>query len=450
MLFGHIIDVEQSWDACQKKLRLVLGIGSRDTGIRNYRFEQLDIDVFGGTYERFLAEQQRVRKARGIYYTPEYVTDYIVYRTVVPFFDHRIGEIRDILESPTPDQSRIDRILAEITDFKVCDIACGSGSFLTQAFSYIWEKYHELGEYLKAKAEYLMKRTLDQQKLLEAEDVQQRIVGQLLQRIGFQDKRRLIASILLRHVFGNDIDRRATDVAKLNLWLEAIRLSPEDFKHDLLPATASFILPNLELNLNVGDSILGLPLRPTLEQVGETWANKIRELNELRQRYLDDPTDLESIKKAVRLRDELNQQLTKQFNSRGRALQPLHHPLIFWPAFFDSDGMVKTDPGFHAVLGNPPYGREQTDAAKEIMNYKSPIDTYTIFMERALELLRSDGRLGYIVPVSWQTAPDFQAFRSHVVREKFVENVVDLPFDTFKDAYVDCGIVVIGNWKSQA
>jgi len=446
-LFQHITEGDQSWRAFQQKLHLVLGIGRNDAGIRNYKFEQLDVDVFGGTYERFLAEQKNIRKARGIYYTPEYVTDYIVFKVVVPFFDQQISEIKGALDLSTPDEPRIENAIAKINDFKICDIACGSGSFLTQAYSYIWEKYTELGEYLREKADELRKGRMGQRRLSETETAHEQLIDDLLQRIGFNDRRQLAARILLTHIFGNDIDRRATEVTKLNLWLEAIRESPEDFKHDLLPATASFVLPSLSLNVTVGDAILGSAVRESVEDIRTSYTDRIKDLSELRNRYLNDPTSESSIKAAVRLRDDLGTELTRKFDAHGHIFHPSHYSLVFWPAFFDSDGKTKSNQGFHAVVGNPPYGKEQTDAAREIMNYRSAFDTYTIFMERAFELLRSDGRLGYIVPVSWQTAPDFEAFRSYVVREKFVENIVNLPFDTFKDAYVDCGIVIIGNWS---
>jgi hypothetical protein len=448
-LLRHIADNDEAWRSFVQKLSLVLGIGQSGAGIRNYRFEQLDIDVFGGTYERFLAEEKNVRKARGIYYTPGYVTDYIVYQTVVPYFDERIATIETAIESAAPDEALIMSKMQEILEFKICDISCGSGSFLTQAFSYIWEKYLELGNYLKRKADQLRRQVPGQRPLLEEESVHQKIIARLLHEIGYDDKLRLASLVMLRHLFGNDADKRATEVAKLNLWLEAIRLAPDDFKHDSLPSEATFILPDLELNLTVGDSILGLESEEASEEMETRFGSKIRLLNELRGRYLKNLKDESAVKQAVKEINELAPRLTAKFDSRGRTVHPCHFPLFFWPAFFDSEGRKRQNAGFHAIVGNPPYGREQTEAARELMKYRSPNDTYTILIERAIELLRSDGRLSYIVPVTWQTQPDFRDFRAYVVAEKFVQNVVNLPFDTFKDAYVDCGIVTIANRSPQ-
>ena len=443
-LFSHIVDSEDNWKNFIQVLASVLGIGVTDKGIRNYRFEQLDIDIFGGTYERFLAEEKKVRKARGIYYTPQYVTDYIVYQTTVPYFDQRIRRIVDTLDSPNPDRAVLMECVNQILDFKICDIACGSGSFLTQAFSYIWEKYQELGNNLNEKRTRLQTERPGQRALLEAEGATQQIIDEVIKATGLNDKRRLASLILIRHIFGIDFDKRATDVAKLNLWLEAIRLNPDEFKHATLPSAVSSILPDLELNLIVGDSILGFTIGDALTEVTSNFPNEIKKLGDIRNRYINDPTKEGLVKDALKVMTPLLTQLSTKF---GHGVDtPAHFPLSFWPAFFEDNGEPRKLVGFHAIVGNPPYGKEQTDAARRIMKYTSSFDTYTIFMERALDLLRKDGRLSYIVPVSWQTQPDFLEFRTRVITEKSLENIVNLPFDTFKDAYVDCGIVTIGNW----
>jgi adenine-specific DNA-methyltransferase len=88
-----------------------------------YNFDAIPIHILGSIYERFLGkvivaadkraeviEKPEVRKAGGVYYTPEYIVRYIVENTV--------GEL---IEDKTPEQ---------IAEMRFADISCGSGSFL--------------------------------------------------------------------------------------------------------------------------------------------------------------------------------------------------------------------------------------------------------------------------------------------------------------------------------
>lgn len=100
-----------------------------------YHFDEIGVEILGSIYERFLgqtikltAKQVRVehkpevRKAGGVYYTPQYIVNYIV--------DNTVGKL---IEGKTPKQ---------IEKLKIIDIACGSGSFLLGALQKLID-YHE-------------------------------------------------------------------------------------------------------------------------------------------------------------------------------------------------------------------------------------------------------------------------------------------------------------------
>jgi len=96
-----------------------------------YEFSVLSVEILGSAYEQFLGKQIKideghrakiedkpeVRKAGGVYYTPQYVVDYIVKNTVGKLIDGK-----------TPKQ---------IAGIKIVDPACGSGSFLIGAYQYL-------------------------------------------------------------------------------------------------------------------------------------------------------------------------------------------------------------------------------------------------------------------------------------------------------------------------
>jgi hypothetical protein len=95
-----------------------------------YRFDVMPVEIVGAAYEQYLGNVVRctpkqvklerkpeVRKAGGVYYTPEYIVDYIVANTV--------GKL---VEGKTPE---------EVEKLRILDPACGSGSFLIGALEYL-------------------------------------------------------------------------------------------------------------------------------------------------------------------------------------------------------------------------------------------------------------------------------------------------------------------------
>ena len=96
-----------------------------------YEFSVIPPAILGQVYEQFLGKVIRlteghqakveykpeVKKAGGVFYTPEYIVDYIVKETV--------GRL---VEGKTP---------AEVSGIRVLDPACGSGSFLLGAYHYL-------------------------------------------------------------------------------------------------------------------------------------------------------------------------------------------------------------------------------------------------------------------------------------------------------------------------
>ena len=94
-----------------------------------YNFAVLPVEILGTIYERFLGRVVRatgqrvkieytpeVRKAGGVYYTPQYIVDYIVEDTVS----------RLLSECKTP---------ADAAKLRILDPACGSSSFLLGAYA---------------------------------------------------------------------------------------------------------------------------------------------------------------------------------------------------------------------------------------------------------------------------------------------------------------------------
>ncbi len=196
-----------------------------------YEFSVLGVDILGNVYEQFLGkvirltpahravveEKPEVKKAGGVYYTPKYIVDYIVENTV--------GKL---VEGKTPKQ---------VSELKVLDPACGSGSFLIGAYTKLLDYHRDW--YVANKPEKFK------------DEVYQGKGGQWY--LTTKEKKR----ILLNNIHGVDIDSQAVEVTKLNLLLKVL----ENENQDTLLAQKKLVreraLPDLDNNIKCGNSLIG-------------------------------------------------------------------------------------------------------------------------------------------------------------------------------------------------
>ncbi len=193
-----------------------------------YNFAIIPVEILGLAYEQFLGkvirltsahhakieEKPEVRKAGGVYYTPEYIVEYIVKSTV--------GKL---IEGKTPE---------EIGKIKILDPSCGSGSFLLGAYQYLLDyhlKYYDKNrQKIKTKENPL---TPD---------------GNLTS----QEKKR----ILLNNIYGVDIDTQAVEVTKLSLLLKALEGETETSIQTSLQLFNERVLPTIDSNIQCGNSLI--------------------------------------------------------------------------------------------------------------------------------------------------------------------------------------------------
>ncbi|TGM99487.1 Eco57I restriction-modification methylase domain-containing protein [Leptospira dzoumogneensis] len=194
-----------------------------------YEFAVLPVEILGTAYEQFLGktitintahrakieEKPEVRKAGGVYYTPQYIVDYIVKNT--------IGKL---VEGKTP---------KEITKLKIADPACGSGSFLIGAYNYLLEWHLDF---------YTKKETLAKK------DKALTPTGALSTSIKKQ--------ILLNNIYGVDIDVNAVEVTKLSLLLKCMEGETQASVEMQMELFHDRVLPTLDNNIKSGNSLVDL------------------------------------------------------------------------------------------------------------------------------------------------------------------------------------------------
>lgn len=339
-----------------------------------YDFDKIPISILGSIYERFLGkvvhatakqvkveEKPEVRKAGGVYYTPEYIVRYIVTETV--------GKL---IEGKTPD---------EISTMAFADIACGSGSFLIEVYSQLLN-YHE-------------RWYNEHPQMAEKEDTFERD-GHI--HLSLKKKKQ----ILTNNVYGVDIDYQATEVTQLSLYLKLLENVTTSETHQL-GLFKETILPNLNTNIVCGNSLIGTDIND-----GDLFGGKI----------------------AV------------------DALKPMNFEDVF--------PKIMKRGGFEAVVGNPPYVRQEllTDLKsyleKHYKVYQGAADLYTYFIERGISLLRTGGIFSYIVANKWMRANYGEPLRRWLA-DRCIKQLIDFgDLPVFQGISTYPCIVVAGKDKPNA
>jgi hypothetical protein len=334
-----------------------------------YNFAMLPVEILGTIYERFLGrvvrttekqvkieDKPEVRKAGGVYYTPQYIVAYIVKQTV--------GQLLETCRTPD-----------DVAKLKILDPACGSGSFLLGAYTALLDWY--------------VRYYSDKERLTKKD----RAAAYYDADGGVRLTAKLKRQILLDNLFGVDIDAQAVEVTRFSLSLKAL----EETRHDeLLEEWSLFkmtVLPDLRDNIKCGNSLIG----------NDYFANQL----------IPDMAELKRVNPF---------DWTREFSG------------------------IMANGGFDAVIGNPPYVRQESLTylkeyfQKHYQAYDGVADLYVYFIEKGLSLLREGGLFSIIVSSSFLRATYGKPLRKFLSQDTAIIQLVDFGglavFENAKDTYV--------------
>lgn len=372
----------------------------------NYKSD-IDVNILGHIFEQSITDLEEIKKSiedktvtkyidkvskkklDGIFYTPNYITKYIVKNTIDLWLEERkkeiksetikeinenrkkqkkkiIEEIEDIPEKTEYDEkpktstekgirTRKENIRKEIifqhklfwekykktlSNIKIIDYSCGSGAFLNAAFDYLLHEGTIVNQILNK---------------LE-EDLGNVIVGQLH---GLD----LDKEILKNNLYGVDLNKESVEITKLSLWLKTAN------KYDKLTS--------LDSNIICGNSLID-----------------------------------------------------SKYIAGDKAFK--------WEESFKE---IFGNGGFDIVIGNPPYGAKLNNDEKKYLDvrYKTTqynYDTYKFFIELAFNITKKGAYIGLITPNTY-----FVLEKSDLIRKFLFDNysLVELVevFDVFPDAIVE-------------
>ena len=386
-----------------------------------YEFSVLSVEILGSAYEQFLGkviritpahhakieEKPEVRKAGGVYYTPQYIVDYIVQNTV--------GKL---IEGKTPKQ---------VTDIKIVDPACGSGSFLLGAFQFLldWHKdyYHKNNKSIKSKNDNPL---TPEGNLTTAE------------------KKR----ILLNNIYGVDIDVNAVEVTKLSLLLKCLEGETSASISHQYSMFHERVLPTLDNNIKDGNSLIDSDFYDAKIDFTEikkikpfNWQKAFPEVFNRKIKRQDD--DLRTIAKKAK---EHAQKAMEYASDLENKLSIVSEP----------ENTTENKGGFDIVIGNPPYVLLQNLETRESFDYASnkyqcakyKIDTYQLFIESSINKLNRNGYLGFITPNTFLKNIHSEPMRKFLLDNTLIKELLLFNYSVFMSASVDTCIIIVRKSKA--
>ena len=211
--------------------------------LSEYDFEsEVDVNILGHIFENSLNEIEEIsnelisgevvkstskRKKDGVFYTPKYITKYIVDNTIGKLCDEKKNELQINDEDYITDKKRIKKTIKGLSDklneyrnwlleLTICDPSCGSGAFLNQSLDFLIKEHRYVDE------------------------LQSKLFGDSLVLSDIEN------SILENNLFGVDINEESVEITKLSLWLRTAQPNRK--------------LNSLSSNIKCGNSLIDEPI----------------------------------------------------------------------------------------------------------------------------------------------------------------------------------------------
>ena len=387
------------------------------------QFQQVAIDpeMLGRIFENLLAEiieesGAQARKAKGAFYTPREIVDYMCRESLRAYLlsiipgdanlIQRLSQLLDGTDREFQDQDHNwrrdwkpykDKFIEALDDVKIIDPACGSGAYPMGMLQLLLTTYERLEPRL--------------------------------------DSYKAKLQIISNNLYGVDIEPMAVEISRLRAWLSLVVDLEVDSKH-IKP------LPNLDFKFICANSLIPLD-HASAAMFGEDPEFEFK-LENIRREYFA----TESVQKKKKHRDNYEKLILGNeslFGETKRTTQlRTYHPFDSdsVSSFFDPTQMFGIS-AFNIVIGNPPYVKvehldEQTIVElrsnyTEIRNEKLKPwadDLYAHFVFRSYDLITDRGIVCMITNDSFIGLDSKARVRSKLLEENLIQ-LIRCPKETF-------------------
>lgn len=396
----------------------------------------VDPEMLGRIFENLLEDN----KDKGAYYTPKEIVRYMCRQSLVAYLVTDIDDeakkqlVADFVRNYDAEllggsMSDFAQFIDErLKDVKICDPAIGSGAFPMGLLKEL----------------FLCRGAIEN--FSNAADIKRHIIQ--------------------KNIYGVDYERGAVDIARLRFWLTLV--VDEETPHTL---------PNLDFKIMQGNSLFewyeGVDLRGIVGEVGDTITFREKTTNPtFIKKWLDQYFETNNHEERIRLRGKISGAVEGLIESNNPALRDklfdldiaANNCFFLWHTWFnDVFKRAEGNGGFDIVIGNPPYGAKLDDVQKKVLKslyqttqtlkdknnksltvQKGSMDTYTMFIELAYNIMRINGCMTMIVPISL-TSSDSLSGVHNILKSKcddiYISSYAVRPQPVFKNAMVNTSIL---------
>ncbi|TVR18750.1 MAG: hypothetical protein EA396_14160, partial [Anaerolineaceae bacterium] len=448
------LEVRHLGSIYEKLLEYELDIATEPLTLKNGKYapakaDETPVKRAGQVYLRTGSNE---RKITGSYYTPDYIVRFIVEKSIEPLLTDITARHADMDDEGLWHVRDAEALVRDVLALNILDPATGSGHFVVDATSYI--------------AEWLTALALRPADLGEEDEL-------------IYWKRQVAGAC----IYAVDINPLAVELAKLSMWLTTLAQGkPLSFLdhhlrvgNSLVGASIFDISDDLDADhrrkkrqkdaekaaavgqmMMFSDADFTEGVRFAVEQMAAIEATIPDTVSDVKQQealYADLTERLSVWKQAADvwaarqfglvLADPLGERfgqkewrdihslpfdelppyvraVVREARRIADEHQFFHWELAFPEIFFNADGTPQENPGFDAVIGNPPYVRqERIQPIKPYLSmhyevYSGTADLFLYFYERGLQFLKDTHRLGYITSGTFMNSNSAKPFRAYI------------------------------------
>lgn len=329
-----------------------------------YRFEVIPVKILSDIYELFLSKKIVIRNGNVL---DEFKNEYSRTRGAVSTPQYII---QDIIKRTIKTNDLINSGIENLFNTKILDLACGSGAFLIELYNYIEGIFIEL--YTATRNTHFDNYFTETQSGIN---------------IKLNGKRAIIDNC----IFGVDIDLEAVEVTKMSLSLKIIDSLDLADSYHVIGIFGDRILNGVGKNIRCGNALID---------------------DSIFDFYPELRTDEFSLLKINKFNWESDEVFSSIFQEKG---------------------------GFDYIITNPPYVEVKnynTDIpymhrfikSKFVSSINGKVDLAIPFIEKAIDLLNPEGRLGFIVQKRFFKTDYGRKIREIITNSKLLYAIID--FDT--------------------
>jgi hypothetical protein len=323
--------------------------------------------------EVYLHSSSGERKSTGSYYTPSSLVDWLISRSLTPALQRHLDKVQSLIDAD--ELAEAGKIFF---DFRVADIAMGSGHFLVAAV----DRIEAMMRSFLADQKVSLARVENELRTLES-DAKEALAEDYASFDAIDSSSLLRRQIARRCVYGLDLNPLAVELSRLAIWI-----------HTFVPGLP---MSSLDHSLVCGNSLTGIgsieealallqpeidpdstfyeqtEIETTLGEAGDLYRKIAENSESTSAKLIENSKTIEQAKNlvlpvkdafdaalAIRLKltdrrsaetsDQIASILSNPNTKRGLFdLRPAHFPHLF-PEVFS-----RARPGFDVLIGNPPW-----------------------------------------------------------------------------------------------